>query len=149
MVVPAERDSARAGTHEHQIDVSTNRPFYLYILASRRHGTLYIGVTCDLIRRVYEHRIKAVPGFTKKYSVDRLVYFEIFDDPVAAITREKQVKKWRRDWKIALIEAENPDWRDLFEGIAQWAWLRVHGSRLSLARLARPGRRLLLRPRLD
>ena len=110
MVIPAERESARAGTHEHRFAVSTSRQFYLYILASRRHGTLYVGVTNDLIRRVYEHRIKAVPGFTKQYRVDRLVYFEIFDDPVAAITREKQVKKWRRDWKIALIEAENPDW---------------------------------------
>jgi putative endonuclease len=96
--------------------VSTHRQFYFYVLASRRHGTLYIGVTNDLIRRVYEHRIKAVPGFTKRYAVDRLVYFEIFDDAASAITREKQVKKWRRDWKIALIEAENPDWQDLFEG---------------------------------
>jgi putative endonuclease len=101
--------------------VSANRQFYLYILASRRHGTPYIGVTSDLIRRVYEHRIKAVPGFTKRYRVDRLVFFEIFDDATSAITREKQVKKGRRDWKIALIEAENPDWRDLFKAVAQWA----------------------------
>jgi len=70
--------------------VSANRQFYLYILASRRHGTLYIGVTSDLIRRVYEHRIKAVPGFTKRYRVDRLVYFEIFDDATSAITRESK-----------------------------------------------------------
>jgi putative endonuclease len=101
--------------------VSINRQFYLYILASRRNGTLYIGVTGDLIRRAYEHRIKAVPGFTKRYGVDRLVYFEIFDDPRSAITREKQLKKWQRDWKIALIEEKDPDWHDLFEGIAQWA----------------------------
>ena len=98
-----------------------DKTFFVYMLASKRNGTLYIGVTSDLIRRVYEHRIKAVPGFTKRYRVDRLVYFEIFDDATSAITREKRVKKWRRDWKIALIEAENPDWRDLFEAVAQWA----------------------------
>jgi putative endonuclease len=121
LVIPAERESARAGTHEHRSGVSVRRQFYLYILASRRHGTLYIGVTSDLIRRVYEHRIKAVPGFTKRYGIDRLVYFGIFNDPTSAITREKQVKKWRRDWKIALIDAKNPDWQDLFEGLAQWA----------------------------
>jgi len=100
--------------------VSTGRQFYLYILASRRHGTLYLGVTSDLVRRVYEHRIKAVPGFTRRYDVDRLVNFEIFDDPTSAIEREKQLKKWRRDWKIALIEQKNPDWHDLFEEIAPW-----------------------------
>ncbi len=121
LVVPAKRESASAGTHEHRFGVSTSRQFYLYILASRRHGTLYIGVTSDLVRRIYEHRIKAVPGFTRQYGIDRLVYFEIFDDPTSAIAREKQVKQWRRDWKVALIEAENPDWRDLFDGIAQWA----------------------------
>jgi len=68
--------------------VNTSRQFYLYILASRRHGTLYIGVTNDLVRRVHEHRIKAVPGLTKRYAIDRLVYFEIFADPTSAITRE-------------------------------------------------------------
>ena len=88
--------------------------YYVYILASRKHGTLYIGVTSDLIRRVYEHKIKIVPGFTTKYGVDKLIYFEIFDDPTSAITREKQLKKWRRDWKIALIEDKNPGWVDLF-----------------------------------
>jgi len=101
--------------------VGAGRQFYPYILARRRHGTLYIGVTNDLVRRTYEHRIKAVPGFTKRYAVDRLVYYEIFDDPVSAITRENQMKKWRQDWKIALIEEQNPDWRDLFDSIAQWA----------------------------
>jgi putative endonuclease len=88
--------------------------FYVYILASRKHGTLYIGITNGLIRRVYEHKTKVVPGFTTKYGVDKLVYFEIFDDPTAAITREKQLKKWRRDWKIGLIEDKNPGWVDLF-----------------------------------
>ena len=94
------------------------RAFYVYILASRRHGTLYIGVTNDLIRRVYEHKIKAVRGFTKRYNVYRLVWFEIYDDPENAIAREKELKKWRRDWKIRLIEESNPNWDDLYEGIA-------------------------------
>jgi putative endonuclease len=87
--------------------------FFVYILASRKHGTLYIGVTSDLVRRVHGHKIKAVPGFTKKYGVDKLVYFEIFDDPVSAIAREKQLKKWHREWKIRLIESKNPEWIDL------------------------------------
>lgn len=89
------------------------RRFFVYILASRKHGTLYIGVTSDLIRRVYEHQQKMVPGFTKRYGVTRLVYFEIYDDAISAITREKELKKWRRDWKIRLIEEANPEWVDL------------------------------------
>lgn len=93
--------------------------YFVYLLASRRHGTLYLGVTSDLLRRVWEHKNKVVPGFTTKYGVDRLVWFEAHGDVAAAITREKQLKKWRRDWKIALIEAENPDWRDLYESIPQ------------------------------
>ena len=92
--------------------------FYVYLLASRRHGTLYLGVTSDLVRRVYEHKSKAVPGFSARYGVDRLVWYEIHQDVLAAIAREKEIKKWRRDWKIALIEADNPDWNDLFEAIA-------------------------------
>jgi putative endonuclease len=86
----------------------------VYLLASRRHGTLYVGVTNDLARRVYEHKVKVVPGFTAKYGVDRLVWFEMYDDPSEAIKREKRVKKWHRDWKIRLIEEQNPDWHDLF-----------------------------------
>lgn len=93
--------------------------YFVYLLASRRHGTLYLGVTSDLLRRVWEHKNKVVPGFITKYGVDRLVWFEAHGDVAAAITREKQLKKWRRDWKIALIEAENPDWRDLYESIPQ------------------------------
>ena len=92
-------------------------PYYVYILASRRHGTLCLGVTNDLVRRVYEHKHKVAPGFTSSYGVDRLLWFECYDDPVSAIEREKDIKKWRRDWKIALIEADNPDWRDLFNQI--------------------------------
>ena len=86
---------------------------YVYILASRRHGTLYIGVTSDLERRVYEHREGLIAGFTNDYSVKRLVYYEPFDSIEDAIVREKRLKKWRRDWKIALIERDNPEWRDI------------------------------------
>jgi putative endonuclease len=88
------------------------RQFYVYVMASRKHGTLYTGVTNDLIRRAHEHKQKLIPGFTSQYGVNKLVYFEVFDDPTSAITREKQLKKWRRDWKIALIEKANPEWVD-------------------------------------
>ena len=91
--------------------------FYVYILASRRHGTLYVGVTRDLIRRVHEHREKVVPGFTSRHDVTRLVYFESFDDPVSAITREKQIKGWRREYKANVIERDNPEWRDLYDSL--------------------------------
>jgi len=91
--------------------------FFVYMLASAKHGTLYIGVTKNLISHVYEHRTKVVPGFTKKYGVTKLVYFEIFDDALSAIEREKALKKWRRDWKIRLIEENNPAWADLYEGL--------------------------------
>jgi putative endonuclease len=94
------------------------RSFYVYVLANRIGGTLYIGVTNDLIRRVTEHRLKAVKSFTKKYEVNRLVYFEQFDDAENAIRREKRLKKWNRMWKIRLIEQLNPNWDDLYPGIA-------------------------------
>ncbi len=89
----------------------------VYILASDRNGTLYIGVTSDLLKRVNEHRNDAVDGFTKKYEVHRLVYYELHGDMLSAITREKQLKKWNRAWKLELIETQNPDWRDLWDGI--------------------------------
>ncbi len=92
--------------------------YYVYLLASKKHGTLYLGVTKDIVRRVYEHRTKAVPGFTSCYGVDKLVWFEIYDDPSTAIAREKELKKWRRDWKIRLIEEQNPEWVDLYSGIS-------------------------------
>jgi len=92
-------------------------PFYVYLLASRRHGTLYIGVTSDLVRRVHQHKSREVPGFSARYGVDRLVWFESYDDPRDAIAREKALKKWRRDWKIRLIEEMNPDWRDLYPAV--------------------------------
>ena len=86
---------------------------YVYILASRKHGTTYIGVTSDLPRRIYEHRIGAVPGFTRRHNVKLLVYLETYDDIEAAIVREKRLKEWQRDWKIRLIERDNFDWNDL------------------------------------
>jgi putative endonuclease len=92
--------------------------YYVYILASRKYGTLYLGVTNDLIRRVYQHKSKVVDGFTSRYGVDRLVWFEAHDDPVSAIAREKDLKKWRRDWKIRLIEKDNPDWLDRYKEVA-------------------------------
>ena len=92
--------------------------YYVYILASKKHGTLYIGVTSDLVRRVYEHKTKAVPGFTTKYGVEKLVLFEMYDDAMTAIAREKELKKWRRDWKTRLIEEQNPNWDDLYSGIS-------------------------------
>ena len=87
---------------------------YVYILASKKNGTLYIGVTSDLIKRVYVHKNDLVEGFTKKYGVHHLVYFEHTTDMYGAITREKQMKKWRREWKIELIEQNNPEWKDLY-----------------------------------
>jgi len=89
----------------------------VYILASKRNGTLYIGVTSDLRKRIWEHREGFVDGFTKKYSVHRLVYYELFADMYNAITREKRLKKWRRAWKIRLIEEKNPRWDDLWQQI--------------------------------
>ena len=90
---------------------------YLYILASRRNGTLYVGVTSDLAKRMEEHRLKLVEGFTKRYGVTKLVYFEIFEDIKDAIARERHIKEWRREWKIELIQSFNPYWRDLYENI--------------------------------
>jgi putative endonuclease len=92
--------------------------YYVYILASRKHGTLYLGVTNDIVRRGYEHRSKALRGFTTRYGVDKLVWFEIYDDAATAIAREKELKKWRRDWKIRLIEESNPTWDDLYPSIS-------------------------------
>ena len=93
-------------------------PYYVYLLASQRNGTLYLGVTNDLVRRVYQHRTKATPGFTSRYGVARLVWFECYDDPTTAIAREKDIKKWRRAWKLRMIEETNPQWCDLYDEIA-------------------------------
>ena len=92
--------------------------YYVYLLASSRNGTLYVGVTSDLVRRVYEHKNKILRGFTSQYGVDRLVWFETYDDPTNAIAREKDIKKWRRAWKLRLIEQSNPQWVDLYDQIS-------------------------------
>ena len=89
----------------------------VYILASRRNGTLYVGVTSDLVKRVYEHKNDLADGFTKKYKVHDLVYYELHEDMLAAIAREKQIKKWERSWKVELIERHNLEWRDLYAEI--------------------------------
>ena len=88
--------------------------YYLYILASIKNGTLYIGVTNNLLRRIYEHKNDLIDGFTKKYKAHKLVYYEEINDAYATIQREKQIKKWKRQWKINLIEKNNPEWKDLY-----------------------------------
>jgi putative endonuclease len=90
---------------------------YTYILASKKNGVLYIGVTSDLVKRVFEHKNDQLVGFSSKYRVHKLVYFETHDLIEGAILREKQIKKWKRDWKVALIEKNNKDWEDLYAGI--------------------------------
>ena len=92
----------------------TENAYYVYIMASKKSGTLYIGVTNDLVKRVYEHKQNLVEGFTKKYNIHMLVYFEQTNDIASAITREKQMKKWKRQWKIDLIEKNNLEWKDLY-----------------------------------
>jgi len=94
-----------------------NRQPAVYILASKRNGTLYIGVTSDLVRRVWEHKNNLVDGFTQKYDIHRLVYYELHMDMEEAILREKRLKKWRRAWKIELIEEMNPEWLDLWPAL--------------------------------
>ncbi len=94
--------------------------FYVYILASGRNGTLYTGMTDDLARRTWEHMTGAFPGFTKKYGIKTLVWFEVQETREAAFIRERQIKKWERKWKLQLIETENPEWRDLVED--GWLW---------------------------
>lgn len=113
MVIPGRREAANPESNP-ELGASM---FYVYLLASRKQGTLYLGVTRDLVRRTFEHKTKSVPSFTSRYNVDRLVWFEAYDDPVNAITREKEIKKWRRAWKVALIEKNNPSWRDLYPDI--------------------------------
>ena len=92
-----------------------NKTYYVYIMASKRNGTLYVGVTNDLIRHVYEHKTNGVEGFTEKYRVHKLVYWEQSDSVESALQREKQLKRWNRQWKIALIEKENSNWQDMYE----------------------------------
>ena len=95
------------------------KQFYIYILATKRNGTLYLGVTSDIVKRVWQHKNGLVEGFTNKYGIKRLVYYEIYEDAENAIKREKQLKKWRRAWKVELIEEKNSEWRDLYADICQ------------------------------
>jgi putative endonuclease len=92
--------------------------FFVYLLASKPHGTLYVGMTDDLIRRIWEHKMKFVPGFTAKYGVDRLVWFEAHQTREAAWRRERQIKERKRAWKIELIERDNPHWIDLYPSLS-------------------------------
>jgi putative endonuclease len=98
-------------------NLKMEKKFYVYILSNAPNGTLYIGVTSDLQKRIWEHKNAVAKGFTQKYDVKALVYFEIFDDAENAIKREKRLKKYKRDWKINLIEEQNPHWEDLYESI--------------------------------
>ena len=91
--------------------------FYVYILSSLHNRVLYIGMTSDIRKRVWEHKERVIEGFTARYNVDRLVHFEIFDDAENAIKRERAMKEWKRGWKVELIEENNPEWRDLYEEI--------------------------------
>jgi putative endonuclease len=93
------------------------RAYYVYIMTNQMYGTFYVGVTNDLMGRVWEHRSKAVGGFTEKHRLDRLVWYELHEDPYEAITREKRIKKWNRDWKVNLIQRMNPGWDDLYEDL--------------------------------
>ena len=93
------------------------KSYFVYILASGQHGTLYVGVTNNLERRIAEHRAKEVAGFTKKYGVDRLVWWTGFGEVTEAIAFEKKLKRWRREWKVNLIERENPHWGDLYDSM--------------------------------
>ncbi len=95
-----------------------DKQFYVYILASKRNGTLYIGVTSNIVQRVWQHKNNMVKGFTKKYSVKALVYYEVHANADSAIAKEKQLKKWRREWKLRLIEEKNPNWNDLYNEIS-------------------------------
>ena len=92
------------------------KQYYTYILASSKNGILYIGVTNDLCRRIHQHKNKEIKGFTQKYAVDKLVYYEIYFDIRIALEREKNLKKWKRNWKLKLIESMNPNWEDIDTG---------------------------------
>ena len=105
---------AFAGMTENDIIILGNKNFYVYIITNKRNGTLYTGMTNDLLLRVYIHKHKFNMGFSHIYDLDRLVYFESSDDVYSTLKREKQLKKWNRDWKLRLIEKSNPSWKDLF-----------------------------------
>ncbi len=104
------------------------KQYFVYILASKKNGTLYIGVTSDLLGRVWQHKNKVVDGFTKKYDINYLVYYEQTEDVRSALAREKQLKNWKRQWKIELIEKENPGWVDLYNDMIGTAEVVDSGS---------------------
>ena len=91
--------------------------YFIYILTNKRRGVLYIGITGNLIKRIWEHKNKVINGFSKKYNTDKLVYIEDYTDPESAILREKRLKKWKRNWKIKLIESKNSEWKDLYDNL--------------------------------
>jgi putative endonuclease len=97
--------------------MTDEKVFFVYLLASGLRGTLYVGVTSDLLKRIWEHKTKAAPGFTARYGIDRLVWYECHENAEAAIRREKQIKEWKRDWKFNLIERDNPHWLDLYPSL--------------------------------
>jgi len=109
-VIPAE-----AGIQE-KIKMVNKQPA-VYILASKRNGILYIGVTSDLVKRIWEHKNNLVAGFTKRYNVHHLVWYELHEEMISAIERERSLKEWKRSWKLRLIESSNPDWQDLYDTI--------------------------------
>ena len=91
--------------------------YFIYILTNKKRGVLYIGITGNLIKRIWEHKNKVINGFSKKYNTGKLVYVEDYTDPESAILREKRLKKWKRNWKIKLIESKNPEWKDLYNNL--------------------------------
>ena len=95
-----------------------DKQFYVYILASKRNGTLYTGMSSNLTQRVWQHKNNSVEGFTDKYNVKKLVYYEVYENAESAITRGRQIKKWRRKWKLRLIEEQNPNWEELCNSIS-------------------------------
>ena len=109
---------AQAGIQSRHLLEFRRMAFFVYITASRRNGTLYTGMSDDLVKRIWQHRNNVIPGFTKKYNVKTLVWYERHETRESAFIRERQLKKWKRAWKLALIEASNPGWRDLWEEIA-------------------------------
>jgi putative endonuclease len=117
-VPPGVIPGRRVATSPESISPACAMNFYVYLLASKKHGTLYLGVTNDLVRRGHEHKAGHGDSFSKRYGVTKLVWFETYDDAPTAIAREKELKKWRRDWKVRLIEESNPNWDDLYSAIA-------------------------------
>ena len=108
---------AKAGIQQYRYTFMTQQQPAVYIMTSQRNGTLYTGVTSNLVKRIWEHKNNLAQGFTQKYNVHILVYYELHEEMYAAITREKQIKKWNRAWKLRLIEEKNPSWKDLYDEI--------------------------------